>query len=121
MSLHPAFQSSQLSDQALFAWSWEGGAPAPPETTEPSRPTSGHWCMLLTLLGDAFTLRHAAKQGGYTFDHGEWTHAFSSRALLFRDQAEVRHLQALVLNETRRFPRGGRASEPQFILTDCPA
>lgn len=117
MPFHSSVQPAQAADQSLSTWQWEGGAPEPPEAD--IRPISadvnGRWRIRLTLLGEAFTLREAAKQGGYTFDHGSWRHVFMSPPSSLQDHAKASQLQALVMDEARRFAGGTLASEPLFI------
>lgn len=120
MPFHSSVQPAKAADQSLFTWQWEGGAPEPPEadSRQISADTNGCWRICLTLLGEAFTLRKAAKQGGYTFDHGFWRHIFMSPPSSSQDQTKARQLRALVMDEARRFAGGTQVSEPVFILND---
>ena len=114
-SLNTTAQSNPDADQALAAWQWEGGAPAPRSAPHGAMPSGGHWSILLTLLGDSYALRGAANQGGYTWDHGFWTHVFTGSWQPNADPDGARLLQEWVEQEARQFEGAGQMTEPRFV------
>lgn len=111
-------QVNRVAKHDLSVWQGEGGALALRSAPRAPTASSGHWSILLTLLGDAYALRDAAKQAGYTWRHGYWTHTFTGSLQPNADPHGARPLQAWVEQEARGFDGGSQMSELHFIPAD---